>query len=269
MKKLLFFLPALFTTASLFAQWSTNGTAIYNTNTGNVGIGTGTSFSPQYKFHIYDGRGSGLTGLGFKPGDTTNDNTYILGMKTSSGINGLIIKSQNTSSATGQSAIFIKYGSGTSAQGLISFMSNSLDFRTGTNVSDNITGATFGTSALFITNTQSVGIGTTNPGPYKLAVEGALGARSIKVTLASPWADYVFDKEYKLRSLSSLEDYIKTNNHLPNIPSAGEVQKDGIDLAQINAKLLEKIEELTLYVIQLNKKIESLEMEKKEQVIKK
>ncbi len=103
-----------------------------------------------------------------------------------------------------------------------------------------------------------VGIGTTDPGPYKLAVEGPIGARSIKVTLANPWADYVFDKNYKLRSLYALESYIKLNNHLPGIPSATEVQKEGLDLAQMNAKLLEKIEELTLYVIELKKENEKI-----------
>lgn len=100
----------------------------------------------------------------------------------------------------------------------------------------------------------NVGIGTTNPGPYRLAVEGKIGAREIKVTLANPWADYVFNKNYKLKPLSELEQFIQKNKHLPGISSAKEVKENGgIDLGQMNLKLLEKVEELTLYVIELKK----------------
>jgi hypothetical protein len=73
------------------------------------------------------------------------------------------------------------------------------------------------------------------------------------------WADFVFDKNYKLRPLSEVESYIKTNNHLPEIPSTADVTKNGIDLAETQALLLQKVEELTLYVIEQNKKIEKLE----------
>lgn len=116
-----------------------------------------------------------------------------------------------------------------------------------------------------ITNTGSVGIGTTAPGSYKLAVEGKIGAREVHVTMQA-WADYVFDKSYTLMKLQEVEAYIKAHKHLPNIPSAAEVQEKGIDLGVMNAKLLEKIEELTLYVIELKKendlikeKVEKLE----------
>lgn len=102
--------------------------------------------------------------------------------------------------------------------------------------------------------TGNVGIGTTNPGPYKLAVEGKIGAREIKVTLANPWADYVFNKSYQLKSLYDLEKFIQLNKHLPGIPSAPEVKEaGGVELGSMNVKLLEKVEELTLYMIQLKK----------------
>lgn len=111
-----------------------------------------------------------------------------------------------------------------------------------------------------LTSDGKVGIGTTNPGTFKLAVEGKIGAREVKVTLQNPWPDYVFNNNYKLRSLYNLEQYIMANKHLPGMPSAEEVNKDGgIELGQMNAKLLEKIEELTLHLIELNKKVEKLE----------
>lgn len=96
-------------------------------------------------------------------------------------------------------------------------------------------------------------------GNYKLYVETGIITEKLKVATVSNWADYVFDKKYNLLSLREVEKYIKTNKHLPNVPSAEEVAKEGIDMAKMDAKLLEKIEELTLYVIQLNKKIELLE----------
>lgn len=104
-----------------------------------------------------------------------------------------------------------------------------------------------------ITWDGKVGIGTASPGSFMLAVEGALGARSVKVTLANPWPDFVFYKGYKLSTLVEVESYIKKNNHLPGIPSQQEVARNGVDIGEMNAKLLEKVEELTLYLIELKK----------------
>jgi hypothetical protein len=110
-----------------------------------------------------------------------------------------------------------------------------------------------------ITSQGNVGIGiplTNNPNNYKLAVNGTIGAKAIKIEISSAtWSDYVFNKEYKLRTLPELEAFVKANNHLPNVPSALEVEKDGIDIATMDAKLLEKIEELSLYIIEQNKQI--------------
>jgi hypothetical protein len=105
-------------------------------------------------------------------------------------------------------------------------------------------------------------IGKMNTGGfYKLSVEGRIAAQEVKVTTNS-WADYVFARDYNLMSLTSLEAFIKKNNHLPNIPSAQEVKdKEGIELGEMNVKLLEKIEELTLYMIEMNKRMEKLEKE--------
>jgi hypothetical protein len=104
-----------------------------------------------------------------------------------------------------------------------------------------------------------IGIGTNNLGTNKLAVEGNIAARGVIVTLQNPFPDYVFESNYKLRPLANLESYINQNKHLPGIPSAAEVEKNGgIELGQMNTKLLEKIEELTLYVIELKKENEQM-----------
>lgn len=101
----------------------------------------------------------------------------------------------------------------------------------------------------------------TTSAQYKLAVAGGIITEKVRVATNGTafWADFVFDKNYKLRSLTELEQYIKLNNHLPEMPTTAEVNKEGLDLATTQALLLQKIEELTLYAIQQNKKIEKLE----------
>lgn len=118
------------------------------------------------------------------------------------------------------------------------------------------------TGRMFVDGTSgNVGIGTTNPGSYKLAVEGKIGAREVNVIATNPWPDYVFEKDYKLLSLEEIKNYIDQNQHLPEIPSAKEVEKNGVNLGEMNALLLKKIEELTLYTIEMNKKMEEMKKE--------
>lgn len=97
----------------------------------------------------------------------------------------------------------------------------------------------------------NVGIGIANP-DSKLSVNGNIRAKEIKVETAN-WPDYVFTDAYKLPALADIEKHIKEKGHLPEIQSAVEVEKNGVDLGEMNARLLKKIEELTLYVIQENK----------------
>jgi hypothetical protein len=105
----------------------------------------------------------------------------------------------------------------------------------------------------------NVGIGTTNPQGYKLAVNGSAIFTQVRVKPYANWPDYVFHKDYDLRPLSELEEYIRKNGHLPDMPSAEEVSKEGVDVGENQAALLKKIEELTLYIIEQNKRIEKLE----------
>lgn len=98
----------------------------------------------------------------------------------------------------------------------------------------------------------TLGIGTVDPGSHKLAVNGSIGARRVKVTQGT-WADFVFHPDYELPSIFEVEHFIKENGHLPEIPSEKEVVQEGLDLGDMNKKLLQKIEELTLYIIDLKK----------------
>ena len=96
-------------------------------------------------------------------------------------------------------------------------------------------------------NSGNVGIGTTNPA-QKLSVNGTIRAKEIIVD--TNWSDYVFHPNYRLRPLSEVATYVGANHHLPEVPSEAEVQEKGISLGDMQSRLLAKIEELTLYVIQ-------------------
>ena len=112
--------------------------------------------------------------------------------------------------------------------------------------------------------TGDVGIGTSDTKGFKLGVKGKIAAEEVKVATYDNWADFVFAKEYKLPSLKEVENHIKEKGHLKDIPSAKEVKKNGIFLGEMDSKLLQKIEELTLYTIKQQKEIEILKEEKKE-----
>ncbi|HNW69554.1 MAG TPA: hypothetical protein PKI01_04065 [Bacteroidales bacterium] len=111
-----------------------------------------------------------------------------------------------------------------------------------------------------------VGINTTtfnvNGLDYKLAVNGKILAKEIVVE--TNWSDFVFEKDYSLMPLSEVEKYIAAHKHLPDVPSAGEVEKNGVALGQTQSLLLQKIEELTLYTIEINKQLELLKAQNKD-----
>lgn len=134
---------------------------------------------------------------------------------------------------------------------------------------------------LFLKNNGRIGVNTNNPtaqltvngnmlvgdpgsvslpAGYKLYVQTGILTERLKVAVkgTTNWADYVFDQNYKMLNLTELDEYIKLNKHLPNIPSAEEMVENGLDVAEMDALLLSKIEELTLYVIELKKELEVL-----------
>ncbi len=108
-----------------------------------------------------------------------------------------------------------------------------------------------------------VGIGTETFGAERLAVNGNIRAKEVKVE-ATGWPDFVFQKDYKIISLADLARYINKNKHLPGIPSAEDVEKNGIELGEMNKLLLKKIEELTLHMINQQKEIDELKKKVKQ-----
>ena len=111
-----------------------------------------------------------------------------------------------------------------------------------------------GQRTLFVNG--KLGVGTENMGDFHISVAGKMRAEEVRVYTG--WADFVFADEYVLPPLADVEAFIKENRHLPEIPSEAEVKENGIELGVMNAKLLQKIEELTLYMIELKKENEEL-----------
>ncbi|BDD07135.1 hypothetical protein [Aureibacter tunicatorum] len=117
-------------------------------------------------------------------------------------------------------------------------------------------------NALTVLKNGKIGIGedmytdSQMSGSYKLFVNGGIRTTQVYVT-KMPWADYVFDKSYELKPLAEVKEFIDENGHLPNVPIASEVEKAGVDLAEVNKLLLEKIEELTLYLIQQDEELKN------------
>jgi len=132
---------------------------------------------------------------------------------------------------------------------------NTSNFAIGTSRTNDVD---FTNPSFVMTPDGKVGIGTVNP-QYALDVKGTIRATEIKVVSIDSIPDYVFEPDYQLQTLSDVDTFIQSNKHLPNIPSAAEIKENGLSLVDMQVKLLKKVEELTLYAIDQQKRIEQLE----------
>lgn len=117
------------------------------------------------------------------------------------------------------------------------------------------------TPDFFVNNDGNITVGTETVynGDYKLSVNGKVACTELKVD--TDWADFVFEDNYKLRELEEVEDFINENKHLPDVPSAKQVQEEGLKVAEMQTVMMQKIEELTLYMIELKKENKALKAE--------
>lgn len=194
--------------------------------------------------------GGGNTFTGHKAGynSTANYNVFTgceAGVKNTTGaLNTYIGYRSGYNNFTGSNNVFIGQLAGYRETG-----SNRLYIDSGTTAQPGSVPLIYGKF-----DTDQLGINTNViPAGYTLAVKGKLITEEIKVQLYANWPDYVFKKNYDLASLKEVENHIKENGHLKDIPSAKEVAENGFLLGDMNAKLLQKVEELTLYLIEQNK----------------
>lgn len=162
------------------------------------------------------------------------------------------------STATGNNCNIYSCDGTLSSNRVVTMANNDLIFNT--------TGSTATTGGrVYIGNTTAFTAANfpTTTGDYRLYVEGGVLTEKVKVALRSTanWADYVFANDYKLMPLNEVEAFVKSNKHLPGISSADKLVNEGLDLGEMQGKQMEKIEELTLYAIEQNKKIEKQEKE--------
>jgi hypothetical protein len=235
MKTIKFLLIAvLFLAAySASAQWTDGG--IYQTTTDNIGIGTATA--PTYLLHVAKNMTGpqiviqnlgGAGGAGISMIDDAQAGSW--GFKSMFG-GGFKIRDFNSAldvlvfeKAAKANAIYVKAGGNVGI---------------GTNAP---------TTALTVVGTIS---------STGASVNGKITCKEVEVTLTG-WPDYVFGKQYHLKPLSEVEKFIKDNGHLPGISSAKEIEQNGLSLGEMNKQLMQKVEELTLYVIQLQKEVDAL-----------
>jgi len=217
-----------------------NGTFMSILNNGNVGIGTTTN---NNKFEVVGSNSSYFEAVGFY-------NTYSYG---------------NSDKAETRINIGKIENNGRQPMGAIgAFPTSNYDSNNGilvfyTRNSQNMV------ERLRINNNGNVSIGTTEADPTGalLTVKGTIHTKEVLIDLNTPLADYVFSPDYTLMPLHKVEAFVKTNKHLPEIPSAAEVKEKGLNMGEMQNKLLQKIEELTLYVIEQQKRIEQLEKSQK------
>lgn len=255
---------------------NTLGNGLTVTSTGNVGIGV---TNPTAKLEIANGPANALLRVGVSS-NRANCSTQMLNSLA-------VIGNDNMATTTNGAVAWDYYNNGTSPS-----WSGTILEHVGTGVSGNLYGlpaanqgqlvfqnvanAVVGTngSNLFISPASqlstafltdgSVGIGTTSTQGYKLAVNGSAIFTKVVVKLYNTWPDYVFDTSYKLPSLRYIESYVANNKHLPDMPTTEETETTGIDIGKNQTLLLKKVEELTLYMIDLNKKMDILSKENDE-----
>jgi hypothetical protein len=222
---------------------------------GNVGIGTAT---PADQFEIVSGiRKVGLNTM--IPSVTTGG---ILSLSRTDGVKTVYL---GASSSVDSDAVIFGQGGGTEMR-LVSAGTSSAGFGFYTNIDMS---SSFGprsslSPVMKIFGNGNVGIGTAAASSFKLAVNGKIWTQEVNVAMTNPGPDYVFEKNYDLLSLTEVETYINQNKHLPEVPSAQEMEKDGLNLKEMNLILLKKVEELTLHLIEANKKAEIQHKEIKE-----
>lgn len=231
-----------------------NALVFTTTGAGNTGIGANALLS-----NIGGGNNMALGNNSLYSNVSGNFNIGVGdgALYNSTGSNNVAVGQLAGSATTGSSGIFVGHNAGSNeSDGNKLYIAN-------TGTSTPLVYGDFVTKYLAVGEVAVADRAAAASGGYRLLVKGGMMTEKIKVALtgSADWADYVFEDDYKMMTLEEVEDFVKANKHLPNVPSTTEVLANGLDVAKTDAKLLEKIEELTLYMIEMNKEIKQLQVE--------
>ena len=223
---------------------------------GNVNIGT-TSSNSRLHVNSTSGQTAFTAQVNGSNKLTVNSNGSVsVGVATTGPTNGMHVNG-NVNIGTTSSSSRLQVNSTSGQDAFIAQVNGSNKLMVNSNGSVSVGSATTGpANGMYVSG--SIGIGTTNVNDYKLAIAGKAIAEEVVVKLRTNWPDYVFEEDYNLKQLDEVKDYIKEYKHLPNIPTATEIEEKGISLGTINTILVEKIEELTLYLIEHQQVINEL-----------
>jgi hypothetical protein len=214
--------------------WLTGGAKVYlHDAADSVGIGT---VNPQAKLHVVDP-------------NSENVKVYITPMAAGSGDSASIYLSEDNDATY---AMYWMYDGFTDELGLWGKSGNTR----------------YGPHMLIHRSSGNVALGNTFATNYKLSVNGKIICTEMRVNLVANWPDYVFKDGYKLMPLAKLSEFVSQNGHLPNVPSAGDIEKSGMDVGEMQRLMMEKIEELSLYIIDQQKQIQELKDRLDQQAVK-
>lgn len=226
------------TNTPLGLQFRTNGNAsrMVIDNEGKVGIGT---TSPKQRLHIYKGSagtfGSFTNTTAMFESDTDN---YVSLMSPTTKPSGITFGNEFNAASGG-----VIYNSASTPNGL--------QFRTNGN-----------TARMSILSNGEVVIGTFESATgHKLSIDGKVACEEVRVQVSQSWPDYVFKEDYPLNKLDDVQNYIDQYGHLPGVPSAEKVEENGLEVGEMQRIMVEKIEELTLYILEQNERVKALEEE--------
>jgi hypothetical protein len=278
--------------------WTISGNSIYNNNTANVGIGTTAPSEKLHvkgdarvdaptntvgiDFNLYAGDNQGATirfydnliapvqtgsissnvnqMMFFRSGNFMMLTDEGLGILNASPLTRLHITTGQDAGLANTSNGFVMLGNATGANVILD--NNEIIARNNSAGADLFIQNDGGNVILCGSEQGAVGIGVNSgasiPAGYLLAIDGKVMSEEVNVQLSGNWPDYVFEKNYHLPAFDSLRQFVNTHKHLPNIPTAADVEKNGIALGDMQKKMMEKIEELTLYVLKLEEEISKL-----------
>jgi hypothetical protein len=242
-----------------YTSTTSTGNAYFGSNAGNSTTtgGTNSYFGNLSGYSTTTGENNTYVGSYAGYANATGTRNVLVGAHTASpntsgNYNTMLGNRAGFTNVSGSGNVFLGYYAGGQELG-----SNKL-YIANSNTTTPLIYGDFSTSKLTFNGKTSIGttnfpdsIGTANISNYKLYVKGGILTEQLRVRTG--WADYVFDDHYKLKSLEEVEHFISTNKHLPNVPSANEIESQGLDVGDISRIQQEKIEELTLHLIEQNK----------------